>query len=154
MDGAAERFDGVVFRLTYRSHNVIAPTDRHSELGRLFSAARSYNHAHDVTGALLLSGDVFVQTLEGDEDVVLALMDGIRADPRHDRLEVIDTSLVDLRIFGWWSMARVGDDEVADLPLIAHADGVAPAARRADTTPGQERVLDLMRTAARGHQPA
>ncbi len=154
MDGAAERVDGVVFRLTYRSHNVIAPTQRHSELGRLFSAARSFNHAHDLTGALLLGADVFVQTLEGEQDTVLALMDRIRADDRHDRLEVIDTSPVDLRVFGWWSMARVGDEETADLPLIAHADGIAPAARRADSTPGQDRVLDLMRTAARGRQPA
>ena len=154
MDGAAEQVDGVVFRLTYRSHDVIAPSARHSELGRLFNASRAYNPAHDVTGALLLHGDVFVQTLEGEQDTVLALMDRIRADPRHDRLEVIDTSPVDLRVFGWWSMARVGNDDAADLPLIAHADGIAPAARRADTTPGQDRVLDLMRTAARGRELA
>ena len=154
MDGAVGQGDGVVFRLTYRSHNVIAAPQRHSELGRLFSAARSFNHAHDLTGALLLSADVFVQTLEGEQDTVLALMDRIRADRRHDHLEVIDTSPVDLRVFGWWSMARVGDNEAADLPLIAHADGIAPAARRADSTPGQDRVLDLMRAAARGRQPA
>jgi hypothetical protein len=45
-------------------------------------------------------------------------------------------------------MAEVADDGPGDIPLIAHADGISPAAGRG-TTPEQDRVLQVMRTAVR-----
>ena len=63
MDGSAQRVDGVVYRLIYRSRSVIPEHERRAELGRLFSAARSHNKKRQITGALLLLGDCFVQTL-------------------------------------------------------------------------------------------
>ena len=152
MDAAAT--DGVVYRLIYRSRNRIPEPERRAELGRLFSAARSANKKSQITGALLLLDDSFVQTLEGDEDVVQALLDRIKVDPRHDALEVLDTTLVAGRVFARWAMARVAaEDDQPDLPLIAHVKGIAPAAPRGDATPEQEAVLQVMREAARGRQP-
>ena len=154
MDGTAHRVDAVVYRLVYRSRSVIPEAERRAELGRLFSAARSHNKKKQITGALLLLGDVFVQTLEGDEDEVQALLARIEVDPRHDSLEVLDTGLVDGRVFGRWSMAKVADaHDEPDLPLIAHVRGISPAAPRGDSTPEQEAVLQVMREAARGRQP-
>jgi hypothetical protein len=103
---------------------------------------------------LLLLGDCFVQTLEGDEDEVQALLARIRADSRHDSLEVLETEMVAGRVFGRWSMAKVAaaQDE-PDLPLIANVKGISPAAPRGDSTPEQEEVLQVMREAARGRQP-
>ncbi len=46
-------------------------------------------------------------------------------------------------------MAKVANDGERDIPLIAHTDGISPAAGRG-TTPEQEDVLDMMRAAARG----
>ena len=78
----------------------------------------------------------------------------IEADPRHDSLEVLETGLVDGRVFGRWSMAKVADQsDEPDLPLIAHVTGIAAAAPRGDGTADQEAVLEVMREAARGRQP-
>ncbi len=151
MDGSAHSDAAVVYRLIYRSRNRIPQDDRRRELGELFSAARSHNKKNGITGALLLSDDSFVQTLEGEEDVVQALLGRIRADTRHDQLEILDTSLVAGRVFARWAMAKVADDDDAsDIPLIAHTDGIAKAAPRSAPTPDQESVLAVMRDAARG----
>lgn len=151
MDDPDQTDDAVVYRLIYRSRNRIPHDDRRSELGELFSAARSHNKKHRITGALLLSDDSFVQTLEGEQDVVQALLARIRADTRHDELEILDTGLVDGRLFARWSMARVADDEDgSDIALIAHTDGIAKAAPRGAATADQEGVLAVMRDAARG----
>jgi Sensors of blue-light using FAD len=148
------RADGVICRLIYRSRDLMPPERHRAELGELFTAARAHNKAMGITGALLLRGDVFVQTLEGDEDTVHALLGRIRSDVRHDRLEVLETDLVQERVFARWAMARVGDaDDAPDTNLIAHVEGIAPAAPRGGATVAQESVLEVMRSAARGRQP-
>jgi hypothetical protein len=149
VDGAAggQDRDGV-FRLIYRSRNLLPQEVRKAELGALFTQARGHNKTKGITGALLLRDDVFVQTLEGDEDDVQALLARIRTDPRHDSLEVLVTELASGRVFARWAMARVADDDAHDINLIAHADGISPAAPRGDATAEQEAVLAVMREAA------
>lgn len=138
------------FRLIYRSCNRIPTERRPAELGRLFTAARSNNKKAGITGALLLSGPWFVQTLEGDEDLVRSLFARIEKDPRHDAVSVLETGLIDDRTFPRWSMARVSEDGAApDTYLIAHETAIAPASSRG-ITPGQESVLSTMRQAVRG----
>lgn len=144
-NGAADT--GSVFRLMYRSRNLIAPEQRKTELGTLFSAARSNNKKQHITGALLLSGEHFVQTLEGDEAIVRTLFAHIETDPRHDEVAVVQTGDVDQRVFARWAMARVSADGEPDIPLIAHQDGISPAASRG-ATPDQEALLQTMRQAA------
>lgn len=151
MDGPAQTDGAVVYRLIYRSRNRIPHDDRRGELGELFSAARSHNKKNGITGALLLSNESFVQTLEGEQDVVQELLGRIRADTRHDQLKILDTGLVDGRVFARWAMAKVADDEDAsDIALIAHTDGIAEAAPREAATADQEGVLTVMRDATRG----
>ena len=150
MDVATEQDEAVVYRLIYRSRSLIPGTERRAELGELFTQARSHNKAHGISGALLVLDDVFVQTLEGDELVVEALLGRIRRDPRHDQLEVLDTGLVNGRVFARWSMAKVAaDDHSPDINLIAHRKGISSAASRGDATEKQEAVLEVMRAAAR-----
>jgi hypothetical protein len=139
---------GPSFRLIYRSRNLIPSGQRKTELGSLFSAARSSNKKQHICGALLISGDWFVQTLEGDEGAVRALFAGIEKDPRHDRVSVLQTGAVPEPVFARWAMAEVGGDGQPDIPLIAHVDGISPAAGRG-TTPAHEAVLDVMRDATR-----
>ena len=136
------------FRLMYRSHNRIPVERRKAELGVLFGAARSNNKKQQITGALLLSDDCFVQTLEGEEAAVRGLYESIARDPRHDHLELLEEHMVQDRVFARWAMAKVGGEDEPDIPLIAHVDGISPAAGRG-TTPAQEAVLDVMRNAAR-----
>lgn len=136
------------FRLMYRSRDLISPAEREVALGHLFSTARSNNKALGISGALLIDGDRFVQTLEGDESPVRDLFARIEQDERHDHVELLSTATVDDRVFARWSMARVGSEGEPDVPLIAHLDGISPAAGRR-TTPEQDAVLDVMRAAAR-----
>jgi len=136
------------FRLMYRSRDLISADEREVALGHLFSFARSNNKALGICGALLVDGDHFVQTLEGDEGPVRDLFARIARDDRHDQVELLSAGAVDGRVFARWSMARIGHDGEPDVPLIAHLDGISPAAGRG-TTPDQDAVLDVMRAAAR-----
>jgi hypothetical protein len=143
----------VVFRLMYRSRNLIPTPARKAELGHVFSKARSHNKGVGVTGALLVAGDWFVQVLEGEEVVVRSLYDVIASDARHAGVELVETVPGVERAFGRWSMARVAADGEPDVPLIAHVDGIAPAAARS-TTPAQEGIVAQMHRAASAELPA
>ena len=46
-------------------------------------------------------------------------------------------------------MARVSEDGESGIPLIAHADGIAPAAAGHRVTPEQESVLSYLREATK-----
>ena len=154
-DDSAGSASEPVFRLVYRSHLRIPAHQLKAELGAIFSKARSNNKRQGVTGALLVWGTHVVQTLEGEEDVVRALYSTIHRDPRHEQVTVLETVPATERVFGRWSMARVGDEDQPDIPLLMDRDkgGITPAARRA-TTPEQDTVLDAMRDHVRGAQPA
>jgi len=141
------------FRLIYRSRNKIPADQRKAELGRLFTAARSNNKRQHITGALLIQGDWFAQVLEGNEVAVGALFADIEIDPRHEDVSVIESGQAGARAFARWAMARVSADGQPDIPLIAHEDGISPAAGRG-TTPDQEAILDIMRRAIRTDAPA
>ena len=136
------------FRLMYRSHSRIPAGRRKIELGLLFSEIRPKNKRANVTGALLLTDELFVQTLEGDEAVVRDLFAHIEKDPRHDSVAVLETGH-EPRVFSRWAMAKVAQDGEPDIPLIANTTGISPAASRG-TTSEQDVVLDRMRAAARG----
>ncbi len=137
--------DRAVFRLIYRSRDLIPLDNRKTELGALFSEARSNNKKQDITGALLVHGDWFAQVLEGSEAPIRTLFARIEQDGRHDNVSVIASGPAE-RVFGRWSMARVSADGEPDIPMIAHRDGIAPAASRG-TTAAQEAVLDVLRQA-------
>jgi hypothetical protein len=146
-DDTSRQAGDPTFRLIYRSCNRIPSERRPAELGKLFTAARSNNKKAGITGALLLSGSWFVQTLEGDEDLVRSLFARIERDPRHDSVSLLEAGIVDDRAFPHWSMARVSEDGSApDTYLIAHETSIAPAAGRRSTAQ-QEAVLDVMRRA-------
>ena len=136
-----------VFRLIYRSRDLIPLDTRKTELGALFSEARSNNKKQDITGALLVHGDWFAQVLEGSEAPIRTLFARIEQDGRHDNVSVIASGPAE-RVFGRWSMARVSADGEPDIPMIAHKDGIAPAASRG-TTPAQEEVLNVLRQATK-----
>jgi len=152
-DPAPDRATGPIFRLMYRSRNRIPQEQRKTELGLLFSQVRPNNKRQQITGALLLSQDAFVQILEGEESAVRALFAKIEKDPRHDSVALLSTGIVAERVFSRWAMAKVADDGESDIPLIANTRGISEAASRG-TTPEQNLVLDVMRQAARGEAHA
>jgi Sensors of blue-light using FAD len=141
---------GPVFRLIYRSHSLISDEERKTELGEIFTTARRKNKGVGITGALVISGDSFVQALEGGETAVRDLYATICEDPRHRDLTVIEELPEHPRTFGRWAMAKISEDGGSDIRLMSNADkGVIVAAKGADpsVTPEQEAVLSVMRGA-------
>lgn len=136
---------GTTFQLIYRSRDCLPAEEREDELGDLFARSRSNNEKRNITGALLLSGQWFVQVLEGEEDVVRSLFATIQGDPRHDGVELLFEGLTDPRTFAHWSMAKVTMPE-SDIPLIARMSEIASASNHR-MTPAMVRILDIMRDA-------
>src|SRR6478735_6964153 len=100
MTAAAAGDSGAVFALVYRRRSHVGAAARKHELGELFSGARSSNKKLGVTGALLITDDEVVQTLEGAEPVVRELYAKISKDKRHEHLELLDSGEVSERVFG------------------------------------------------------
>ena len=78
-----------------------------SKLYKILVQARSANASKDVTGLLVFVDGIFLQVLEGERDVVTALMKKIGSDPRHKDVKIISDSEVSTRTFATWRMAYV-----------------------------------------------
>ncbi|HET9126161.1 MAG TPA: BLUF domain-containing protein [Solirubrobacteraceae bacterium] len=135
-----------VFCLTYHSHSLIGEQERKTELGAIFTTARRNNRALGITGALMISDDAFVQTLEGEERAVRELFETIREDPRHEQVVVVLEADAPRR-FARWAMARVSADGGPDIRLLSNArrQEIVDAPRDRSITPAQEEVLAFMR---------
>jgi hypothetical protein len=133
-----------VYRLMYRSRDLVPPEHRADELGDLFAKSRSDNKKRDITGALLVSGGAFVQVLEGDEATVRSLFATIAEDSRHDEVEVLAEGHVGRRTFEHWSMGEVTPAASA-LPLIARVSEIRGG--QPVNAAEQDRVLAVMREA-------
>lgn len=138
-----------IFRLIYRSHSLVPSEQRTGGLGEIFATARRHNRALGITGALVVTQDAFVQTLEGDEDAVRRLFETICQDERHDHITLLEERTAP-RTFGRWSMARVSEDGGPDIRLLSNAGRreIVSAPRDPSITEAQEAVLGYMRDAA------
>ena len=136
-----------VFRLIYRSRSTIEPESRRTELGAIFTAARSNNKGLDITGALLITESAFAQTLEGEERAVRGLFERIGRDPRHESISVLEEREVGERLFGRWAMAQVAETGGSDIRLLSNASRgrIVAAGPDSHVTPEQERVVGFMR---------
>ena len=88
------------------------------ELLDILKVSRENNVASDVTGLLLYKGGNFMQALEGPDDVVTALYEKIRNDPRHKDVSIISTEQIQKRQFSGWEMAftNLDNPEIVNEP--------------------------------------
>jgi len=113
-----------------------APLDE-EQLIQLLAQARMNNAMHHVTGMLLYRDSTFMQVLEGNERVILALESRIKDDPRHTAMQRTLFRPIDARAFPGWSMGfrdvrvlerRFGENNflrpVSDIPGAASANEV------------------------------
>ncbi|MDD1449918.1 BLUF domain-containing protein [Sphingomonas sp. H160509] len=91
-------------RLIYTSKSLIG--SNLAELDVIVRQASRLNEAAGLTGMLWADEDRFVQVLEGDHDIVARTVRRIRADPRHEDMEMLCDRSVVQRMFGTWSMVR------------------------------------------------
>jgi hypothetical protein len=75
-------------------------------LAGILMDARRCNTRDDVTGALICRADLYLQLLEGPEDVVEATYERIRRDDRHTEIRPLTRRKIgaDGRLFSNWAM--------------------------------------------------
>ncbi len=76
-------------------------------LESIVSVSREKNPARGITGLLCVSGDIFIQVLEGGRDEVCELFNSIVRDPRHDTVRLLTFEEIRQRKFGAWTMGQV-----------------------------------------------
>lgn len=95
-----------LLRLKYLSRQVRVMT--RTEIDEIVAAARERNAERDITGALVATGNIFFQIIEGPSDAVVKLFAKIRADARHtDVVLLADQPDCKGRLFPTWRMERV-----------------------------------------------
>ena len=85
-------------------------------LDALLKQSRVFNRATGITGNLVYQDGYFMQMLEGRREVLLALMDKLRADARHRDVRIVIEGPAARRIFVDWSMALRDLTPVPDEP--------------------------------------
>ena len=99
-------------RLIYKSI-ATAEVVSNETLRDLENTAGENNAAKGITGLLVLTGNVFLQVLEGTAVDVTELFGRISSDKRHRRLELITYEPAASRLFDEWGMRLV---DLYDLP--------------------------------------
>lgn len=99
-------------RLIYQSVCVRNPIDN-DDLRDLVQRSTENNRAAGITGLLLLSGNRFLQVLEGPSDAVNALFGRIIRDKRHRDVQLLTYEPMGDAYFDDWNMYLV---DLFDLP--------------------------------------
>jgi len=91
-----------LYEIAYSSRAVRLMSDK--DLDDMLLVARGKNERLGVTGMLLYKDMSFLQVLEGDRQVISALMDRIREDMRHQNIKILVDRPLMGRNFPEWSM--------------------------------------------------
>jgi hypothetical protein len=88
------------------------------ELLALLEQCLKNNAANGITGMLLYGNGTFLQTLEGDEKTIDALVERIRTDPRHAKIQFLSRTSIQSRHYSEWTMGfkRVSDRVLQAIP--------------------------------------
>jgi uncharacterized membrane protein (DUF373 family) len=90
------------------------------DLMDILRVARARNADEGITGMLLYGNGTFIQVLEGEEDVLNALLEVIKRDSRHTALHVLERKQIARREYPDWTMGfkRLGREDIAQVPGI------------------------------------
>jgi len=95
-----------MYNLVYKSiANSLTPT----QIDEILIESRGFNGKNDITGCLIYHEGFFVQYLEGDAEIVLALFEKIRVDTRHYEVILLSHGNIYSREFDTWSMAYLSN---------------------------------------------
>jgi hypothetical protein len=98
----------MLIRLIYASEITIPLTA--SAVQEIVDKARKANQRRQLTGMLTFDSRSFLQVLEGSREVVSDVFCRIAADPRHQRVQILESVSVDERQFASWSMGFAAAD--------------------------------------------
>jgi Sensors of blue-light using FAD len=103
--------------------STIATSTPLSAVAEIARHARRANEERHVTGLLVFDGHHFCQQIEGNKKTVLALIEKIKADPRHRHVEVLHHGDLAQRRFHAFSMGYSAVDDVDALAAIEQQYG-------------------------------
>lgn len=95
----------MLVRCLYASRAAQSPMSK--LVDAVLKASRENNPAKGITGFLCVSGDIFIQVLEGGRDEVCELFNAIVRDPRHANIRLLAYEEIRQRKFGSWTMGQV-----------------------------------------------
>ncbi len=95
-------------RLIYASEIAIPLTPK--AVQDIVDTARAANQRNQLTGMLVFDSQNFLQVLEGRREAVSEVFCKIAGDPRHRRLQLLESVPVDERQFANWSMGFAAAD--------------------------------------------
>ena len=81
-----------------------------SSVQSIVDRARAENERRRLTGMLVFDHNCFLQALEGRREAVSELFCRIAADPRHQRIVLLDVQPIDERLFANWTMGFAAAD--------------------------------------------
>jgi len=105
-----------MLRVSYLSRESSPFTPR--ALLDLLEQCRRNNPRWGLTGMLLYGNGTFLQTVEGEQQAVEALIDRIASDPRHTDFRILRREEVSVRRHADWSMGfeRLTDEKLREIP--------------------------------------
>ena len=95
----------MLVRCLYASRATQSPISKLTD--SILKTSRENNPAKGITGFLCVSGDVFLQVLEGGRDEVCELFNRIVKDERHANVRLLAYQEIRQRKFGNWTMGQV-----------------------------------------------
>ena len=90
--------------IAYTSHYSGDINEIEKVLADIVDTAKENNPNHGITGVLFFDRDRFVQVIEGEKSELDELLSHIKADPRHDEIDVIFDVPTDKQEFAEWNM--------------------------------------------------
>lgn len=107
-----------MIRITYLSEESTPWTPR--MLLDLLRQCHLNNPELGLTGLLVHGNGSFLQTIEGDDDAVDALVAKIARDPRHKNFRILRREVIQRRLYGGWSMGfqRLSEEMLKDVPEL------------------------------------
>lgn len=113
-----------LYRLLYRSDIAITGPDIENQINDIVHASARANADVGLTGALVASGGVFIQALEGPLPALEASFEKICCDLRHRHVQLIELAAAEDRIFLEWPMVRVSQGtDMAELTAFCSIVG-------------------------------
>lgn len=119
--------DSNILRIVYlsRSSLSVASTAEARGLDSILEASQRNNPPAGLTGALLFTGELFAQVLEGPTAAAEAAFARIGRDQRHSDIVLLHHGLTDAPAFGAWSMASaMAPPGIAAHPALAPPSGI------------------------------
>ena len=106
----------MTYQLTYISEPF--PWINIEDINDILQISRTFNAENQLTGCLIYTKKLFMQILEGDQEIIEGLYERIEKDRRHFNVELINTQHVDERVFSKWTMAYLNLKEQSSVPTI------------------------------------